>query len=242
MCYMTKIPHSHPARFVHPLGAPCCPHRFGWKNTLSNRVASCRTRGHITDFPYKSRFRKTAPPLDVSRKFRFSFFSRSHVVLCWNSSRCGKRPIKSASMMPGLVAVVALTFIFVRDTTGFVVVLNRGCALTTSKDDPSTGLLQIKRVRHSGLMRWRFLAAHNKDLPNTTQTSPTINEDKSQTSSLGGPEKTTNVTTSLFEELLRKCTEATSSDGATESPHTGSSEWAGFRTKPHLLEVHMTSC
>lgn len=174
--------------------------------------------------------------------FRFSFSPRSPVVLSWNSSRRGKRSIKPASMVPGIVAVVALTFIFVRDTTGFIAVLNKGCALTISKDDHSTGLLQIQRVRHSGLMRSRFLAAHNKDVPSTTQTSPTIIEGNHQTSSMGRSEKTANVTTSPFEELLRKCTEATSSDGATESPHTGSSEWAGFRTKPHLLEVHLTSC
>eukprot|EP00752_Nemacystus_decipiens_P008443 g7547.t1 len=40
----------------------------------------------------------------------------------------------------------------------------------------------------------------------------------------------------LLEELLARCSEATKSDAATESSHTGSSEWAGFKTNPELLE------
>ena len=42
---------------------------------------------------------------------------------------------------------------------------------------------------------------------------------------------------SLLDELLVRCAEATKSDAATESSHTGSSEWAGFKTNPELLEV-----
>lgn len=42
---------------------------------------------------------------------------------------------------------------------------------------------------------------------------------------------------SLFDELLARCAAATKSDAATESSHTGSSEWAGFKTNPELLEV-----
>jgi len=42
---------------------------------------------------------------------------------------------------------------------------------------------------------------------------------------------------SLLDELLARCAEATTSDAATESSHTGSSEWAGFKTNPVLLEV-----
>lgn len=42
---------------------------------------------------------------------------------------------------------------------------------------------------------------------------------------------------SLLDELLARCAEATKSDAATESSHTGSSEWAGFKTSPELLEV-----
>lgn len=43
----------------------------------------------------------------------------------------------------------------------------------------------------------------------------------------------------FLDELVERCTLATRSDAATESPHTGSSEWAGFRTAPDLLEVSM---
>lgn len=43
----------------------------------------------------------------------------------------------------------------------------------------------------------------------------------------------------FLDELVERCTLATRSDAATESPHTGSSEWAGFRTAPELLEVRM---
>lgn len=43
--------------------------------------------------------------------------------------------------------------------------------------------------------------------------------------------------TSFLDELLERCTEATKSDGALESSHTGSSEWAGFKTTPELLEA-----
>lgn len=42
---------------------------------------------------------------------------------------------------------------------------------------------------------------------------------------------------SFLDELLERCTDATRSDGAIESSHTGSSEWAGFKTTPELLEV-----
>lgn len=42
---------------------------------------------------------------------------------------------------------------------------------------------------------------------------------------------------SLLDELLARGAEATKSGGATESSHTGSSEWAGFKTAPDLLEV-----
>lgn len=42
---------------------------------------------------------------------------------------------------------------------------------------------------------------------------------------------------SLLDELLARCSQATKSDAATESSHTGSSEWAGFKTDPELLEV-----
>lgn len=42
---------------------------------------------------------------------------------------------------------------------------------------------------------------------------------------------------SLLGELLARGAEATKSGGATESSHTGSSEWAGFKTAPNLLEV-----
>lgn len=42
---------------------------------------------------------------------------------------------------------------------------------------------------------------------------------------------------SLLDELLARCSAATKSDAATESSHTGSSEWAGFKTNPELLEV-----
>lgn len=42
---------------------------------------------------------------------------------------------------------------------------------------------------------------------------------------------------SLLDELLARCSAATKSDAATESSHTGSSEWAGFKTSPELLEV-----
>lgn len=42
---------------------------------------------------------------------------------------------------------------------------------------------------------------------------------------------------SFLEELVAKCTEATRGPGAMESPHTGSSEWAGFRTTKPLLDV-----
>ncbi|CAN0262415.1 unnamed protein product [Ectocarpus fasciculatus] len=41
---------------------------------------------------------------------------------------------------------------------------------------------------------------------------------------------------SLLDELLERCAEATKSDAAAESSHTGSSEWAGFKTAPALLE------
>lgn len=50
---------------------------------------------------------------------------------------------------------------------------------------------------------------------------------------------------SFLDELLERCTDATRSDGAIESSHTGSSEWAGFKTTPELLEVSasgMTAC
>ncbi|CAM9981693.1 unnamed protein product [Ectocarpus sp. 6 AP-2014] len=40
----------------------------------------------------------------------------------------------------------------------------------------------------------------------------------------------------LLDELLERCAEATKSDAAAESSHTGSSEWAGFKTAPELLE------
>lgn len=40
-----------------------------------------------------------------------------------------------------------------------------------------------------------------------------------------------------LDELVAACTEATTGPGAMESPHTGSSEWAGFRTTKELLEV-----
>ncbi|CAB1121270.1 unnamed protein product [Ectocarpus sp. CCAP 1310/34] len=40
----------------------------------------------------------------------------------------------------------------------------------------------------------------------------------------------------LLDELLERCAEATKSDAAAESSHTGSSEWAGFKTAPALLE------
>lgn len=46
---------------------------------------------------------------------------------------------------------------------------------------------------------------------------------------------------SLLDELLERCAEATKSDAAAESSHTGSSEWAGFKTAPALLEVR-TAC
>lgn len=46
---------------------------------------------------------------------------------------------------------------------------------------------------------------------------------------------------SLLEELLARGAEATKSGGATESSHTGSSEWAGFKTAPDLLEVRNCS-
>lgn len=42
---------------------------------------------------------------------------------------------------------------------------------------------------------------------------------------------------SLLDELLMRCAEATKSDTARDSSHTGSSEWAGFKTAPALLEV-----
>lgn len=42
---------------------------------------------------------------------------------------------------------------------------------------------------------------------------------------------------SFLDELVAKCTEATRGPGAMESPHTGSSEWAGFRTTKPLLDV-----
>ncbi|CAM9425159.1 unnamed protein product [Ectocarpus sp. 13 AM-2016] len=41
---------------------------------------------------------------------------------------------------------------------------------------------------------------------------------------------------SWLDELLERCAEATKSDAAAESSHTGSSEWAGFKTAPALLE------
>ncbi|CAN0110833.1 unnamed protein product [Discosporangium mesarthrocarpum] len=40
----------------------------------------------------------------------------------------------------------------------------------------------------------------------------------------------------FLDELLDRCREATRSKGAMESTHTGSSEWAGFRTTPELLQ------
>lgn len=42
---------------------------------------------------------------------------------------------------------------------------------------------------------------------------------------------------SFLEELVNRCAEATRTDGSLESSHTGSSEWAGFKTTPQLLEV-----
>lgn len=43
--------------------------------------------------------------------------------------------------------------------------------------------------------------------------------------------------TSFLAELLARCDAATRSGAATESNHSGSSEWAGFRTTKSLLEV-----
>lgn len=45
---------------------------------------------------------------------------------------------------------------------------------------------------------------------------------------------------SFLDELLARCTEATRPGVAMESPHTGSSEWAGFRTTKSLLDVSLT--
>lgn len=46
---------------------------------------------------------------------------------------------------------------------------------------------------------------------------------------------------SFLDELLLRCAEATRPGAAMESPHTGSSEWAGFRTTKCLLDVSLTA-
>ena len=59
--------------------------------------------------------------------------------------------------------------------------------------------------------------------------------DPSTVDNVGGDEPADGI--SFLDELLERCAAATRSDGAIESSHTGSSEWAGFKTTPELLEA-----
>ena len=137
-------------------------------------------------------------------------------------------------MAPGVIAVAVMTFAFGQAATGFVVTLDRGRGLTARGDGSTT---RQQRVRHTGPVRRRLTATQNKNDPSATQPTPTIIHGNSQKPDAGDPAEVVNDNKLFFDELLHSCTEATSSDGATESVHTGSSEWAGFRTKPDLLEV-----
>lgn len=76
--------------------------------------------------------------------------------------------------------------------------------------------------------------------------TPLIDDEEDAQSTAGGRSVVPYVTDttegdgtemSLLDQLLARGAEATKSGGATESSHTGSSEWAGFKTAPDLLEV-----
>lgn len=93
----------------------------------------------------------------------------------------------------------------------------------------------LKRGRHGGQVHHEYCYYGHGRRRLHHRAHNTLDGDPSTVGKVGSGEPTDGI--SFLDELLERCAEATKSDGAIESSHTGSSEWAGFKTTPELLEA-----
>lgn len=143
-----------------------------------------------------------------------------------------------------MTAIAALPFSMISQTSAFVAV-RWSQALILKTNDFDRGCLRMRYNRVARLSE-RNMPTKSLNMINTAPKDQDSNSNNNNNSNkaieqakqqhgddCGG----SNNKLTFLDELIERCTEATRSNAATESPHTGSSEWAGFRTTPELLKV-----
>lgn len=118
--------------------------------------------------------------------------------------------------------------------------LCRGCSILfptgtrsspqRSKEDSVGELENTSNEYYTELQQEGKIFSSGKDVVFAEAAAPGRGDDYSRSESYD----------SFLDELVARCGEATRGPGAMESPHTGSSEWAGFRTTQTLLNVSTT--
>ncbi|CAM9664582.1 unnamed protein product, partial [Choristocarpus tenellus] len=152
-------------------------------------------------------------------------------MYCVISARGSSRNRQTAEIMGISLALGISVFILALcPGVGFAPHVTTGTVITAAKASQKLradhyGRQLLKHQCQEYTERWFRLRAHpSTELPKSNpdmEASKGLNVDGART---------------ILEELLDRCKEATRSKGAMESSHTGSSEWAGFRTTPELLQ------